>query len=178
MNAQMLTQMTLRVCERLFALFSSFQDPIWYFAVHICCSVGCKDRVLQVLATCCYSLQRAITLLDSSGILLDEDTAHEASKMLCLHVKSYVWLAVYFFKKHQLLFRIRPKHHYLLHKAVQIRTWKINMKVFSTWDEEAFLGKIKAIACACHGKTLTQRLYERYILVLALTLNWHGQLNS
>lgn len=137
-----------------------------------------KDIVLQVLATCCYSLQKVVTLLDSSGIILDGDTAAEASDMLLLHIKSYAWLAAFFYNERVMVFRIRPKLHYIYHQAIQLREWKINIGVFATFHDETFLGKIKAVATACHGKTMTVRVYERYLLCLALLVHQHQTLEQ
>lgn len=91
--------------------------------------------------------------MDNSGILLDVDTANEASEMLLLHIKSYAWLAAKFDSERLMAFKIRPKFHYLWHQACQIREWRINVGVFATWSDESFLGKIKLVATACHGKT-------------------------
>lgn len=130
-----------------------------------------KDIVLQVLGTCCYSLQKCITELDHSGIILEESVANEASEMLLLHIKTYAWLASYFYSSKLMVFRIRPKLHYIWHQALQIRQWRINMSVFSTWTDESFLGKIKLVGTACHGKTMTTRVFQRYLLCLAMLIH-------
>ena len=137
-----------------------------------------KDIVLQVLATCCYSLQKVVTLLDSSGIILDDVTAGDASDLLLLHIKCYAWLASFFYNARVMVFRIRPKLHYIYHQAIQLRQWKINIGVFATFHDETFLGKIKAVATACHGKTMTYRVYERYLLCLALLVHQHQMLEN
>lgn len=141
-------------------------------------SVKSKDIILQVLGTCCYSLQKCISLMDNSGILLDVDTANEASEMLLLHIKSYAWLAAKFDSERLMAFKIRPKFHYLWHQACQIREWRINMGVFATWSDESFLGKIKLVATACHGKTMTSRVYQRYLLCLAMLVYRHNQMEK
>ena len=137
-----------------------------------------KDIVLQVLATCCYALQNCVSLLDGAGIILDVSTAEEASEMLQLHISSYVWLAAFYFNERLMLFRIRPKLHYMWHQALQIREWRINIGIFATFHDETFLGKIKMVATACHGKTMTSRVYQRYLLCLALLVHRHKQLDE
>ena len=104
-----------------------------------------KDIVLQVLGTCLYSLQRCISLLDHSDLILDPETAADASDMLKLHIKSYCWLASFYYNQRQMLFRIRPKMHYMWHQVVQIREWRLNIGIFATWDDETFLGKSKLL---------------------------------
>lgn len=73
---------------------------------------------------------------------------------------------------------MRPKIHYLYHQAEQIRTWKLNLCTFANWDEESFLGKVKAIGVACHGRTFLSRIYERYIICLALLVQNHKRLEA
>ena len=126
------------------------------------------DRPLQVLATLCWALQRTIELMDSTDLLFNDDDALEASRCLFLFLDCYQWLACDAWHKNLLFFNLRPKCHCLWHTAHSIRELKINPRVFQNFDEESFLGKIKLIACKCHGKTMTHRVYERYILVLAL----------
>ena len=65
-----------------------------------------KDIVLQVLATCCFALQKCITILDNEELILDHNTAAEASEMLLLHVKAYAWLAAFFYGERKMIFRI------------------------------------------------------------------------
>ncbi|CAK9052682.1 Uncharacterized protein SCF082_LOCUS28789 [Durusdinium trenchii] len=137
-----------------------------------------NDRVIHVLAACTYALQRCIDLCDASGLLLDTSAACEAADSLVLHLKTYSWLAAFFFAERALLFKVRPKHHYMFHQAMQLKAWRINLNGFATWDEEGFLGQIKAIAIACHGATATQRVYQRYLLVLALMVQRHRELND
>ena len=137
-----------------------------------------KDMVLQVLATCCYSLQQAITVLDNSGVILDYNTAHEVADLLQNHITTYAWLAAFWFNQRKMVFRIRPKLHYLWHQAAQMREWQINICGFATWDDESFLGKIKAVATGCHGKTMTVRVFQRYLLCLALLIHKHQKLEG
>ena len=51
--------------------------------------------------------------------------------------------------------------------------WRLNQFLFQTMDEESFLGKLKNIFTACHGKTANRRMYSRYLLVLAMLLEDH-----
>lgn len=56
-----------------------------------------------------------------------------------------IFLAVsaFFRREREMLFRVRPKHHYLAHQDTQLLAWKINQSAFHTSDEESFLGKAK-----------------------------------
>ena len=137
-----------------------------------------EDPVVQVLATSAYSLQRTICIMDNSGLILSEADAKEASSMLLLHCKTYCWLSARFFRDRVLLFRIRPKLHYIVHQAWQVKELKLNLSGFTTFEEESFLGKIKGIICACHGSTCYVRFYQRYLLCLALMVRRHRQLDT
>lgn len=133
--------------------------------------IGLEDRVLQMLATCTFSLQRGIELLDQSGLVMDWGKAREASESILLHSKSFSWLSAHFFEKRVLLFRMRPKSHYIMHQALDLQKTAINLNCFHTFQEEAFLGRIKALALACHGRTMTARVFARYVLCLALLVH-------
>lgn len=82
------------------------------------------------------------------------------------------------FNQKLMVFKVRPKLHYIWHQACQIKEWRINMGVFATWSDESFLGKIKLVATACHGKTMTSRVYQRYLLCLAMLVHRHNQMEA
>ena len=133
---------------------------------------------MQVLATCTYGLQRCIDVLTSTGLVLSESDASEASNMLFLHLKTYAWLGSNFFYNRVMLFKLRPKHHYVYHQAMQIRDQRLNVWAFTTFAEESFIGKCKSIFCACHGATVNQRFYERYLLCLAVMIKRQSSLEK
>lgn len=129
-----------------------------------------QDPVINVLATCSYALQRVIELMNAGPLLFSESEASEASECFHLHIKSYMWLAAYFWQRRKMYFKIRCKTHYNIHLADEIRAYRLNPTMFDNFAEEAFLGKIKRIAIRCHGATCTQRLFMRYFLCLAMVL--------
>lgn len=129
--------------------------------------VALKDLLLNVLATCAYSLQRAIEIMDSAGLVLSNDDAREAKQSLISYVQSFCWLALHCCDNHLLLFKVRPKTHYLYHVATEVGELRLNQNLTHTFEEESFLGKIKAIAAKTHGKTMTQRVFQRYLLCFA-----------
>ena len=137
-----------------------------------------KDRVLQVLATCAYNVQRAIEILDNAGLILNRADALEIAECLQRHLQSYAWLASYSWGQRKLLFLLRPKHHCIWHLAKQISEWRLNLNLFHCFDEESFLGKIKNICVKTHGRTATKRVFQRYILCLAMMLEQHRRLTS
>ena len=69
-----------------------------------------------------------------------------------------------------MLFTIRCKTHYNHHIAEDVKKHRLNPAVYHTFQEESFLGKLKHIAVKCHGKTCTKRVFQRYLLCIAIFL--------
>lgn len=64
-------------------------------------------------------------------------------------------------------FKMRPKHHYLWHVAMDVLTTRVNPRIHHVWSDEKFLGSIKKTACRCHGSTVQKRTIERYLVALS-----------
>ena len=73
-----------------------------------------------------------------------------------MHLRATEILASYCWDADILAFKMRPKHHYFWHLAMDV-----------VWEEEKFLGQIKRIATKCHGATVQRRALERYVLALS-----------
>lgn len=146
-------------------MMNGYSNP-WVHGIHLLC----KDRILNILAVCAYHLQRFIELLDTAGLILNEDEAAEASRCLQIHLKSYAVLAEHYFKLRIMMYKIRCKSHYLEHVALEVKVCRVNQNLFHTFQEESFLGKIKAIGVRCHGRSCSHRLFQRYFLCLAIFL--------
>ena len=136
------------------------------------------NALLQVLATCCWALQRFLEVIDNAGLVVEPEEAAEGSSTLWAHVRLYAWLALYCSDRKLLLFKVRPKAHYLCHVAMSLSQTRLNFNAFHTFDEESFLGKIKSICQKTHGSTMTQRIYQRYCLCLALFLHHQRQIDK
>ena len=130
--------------------------------------VVCKDRLVNILALCVYSLQRFIEIQDCAGLVLDEAEAKESATNLRIHLRTYAVLADHYFKQRVMMYKIRCKSHYLFHVSEEVELWKLNQNLFHTFQEESFLGKIKSIGVRCHGRSTTARLFQRYFLCLAV----------
>ncbi|CAK9008792.1 unnamed protein product [Durusdinium trenchii] len=133
---------------------------------------------LQVLATCCWGVQRCIEISDHAGLILDVIEAKEASDALRTHIRCFAWLSLHYHDLKTNLFKVRPKSHYICHMADSLVSSRMNFNSFHTFDEESFLGKIKAICQKTHGRTMTQRVFQRYRLCLALFLHQSRQLEA
>ena len=66
------------------------------------------------------------------------------------------------------MYKIRCKSHYLYHVFSRGGGLENKQTLFHTFQEESFLGKLKAIGVRCHGRSTTARLYQRYFLCLAV----------
>ena len=132
-----------------------------------------NNAVLQVLATCCWNLQVTTEIMDDSGLLLAPEDASRAATALRRHVRAFAWLALYYQDRKALLFKVRPKMHYMMHMADGLERTRLNFNGFHVFDEESYLGKLKAIAQRVHGKNMSQRIFQRYFLTLAIFLNHH-----
>ena len=137
-----------------------------------------KDAVLQVLGACCYFLQRTTEIFDSSGLVLTPDQASEASQCLADHLVCYGWLAARDYDRRVMRFKIRVKCHYLWHVSWEISKYKLNQNLFHTFQEESYLGKIKAVATKCHGRTCTGRIFQRLFLCFAIFLHENGKADN
>lgn len=69
-----------------------------------------------------------------------------------------------------MLFRIRPKCHYLHHIGRDVRRNRLNVRLTSAcFYDESFLGYIKRIAVSCHSTSMIRtRFWQRYFLFLGL----------
>lgn len=126
---------------------------------------------MNILAVCTYCLQRFIEINDRAGLILTVGEANEASEVMDNHLRTYAVLASHFWNKREMLFKMRSKTHYLWHVARETRVWRLNTGLFHTFQDESFLGKIKCIGVRCHGRTCSQRLFQRLILCLAVFMN-------
>ena len=89
---------------------------------------------------------------------------------MLVHLRSTEILAGLCWEHQLMAFKMRPKHHCLLHLALEVQCTKLNPKAYHVFADESFLGKIKAIARKCHGRSMQKRVLERWILSLSLFL--------
>ena len=122
-----------------------------------------KDVVLQLLASCCYGKQHLVDIMHGSNTTLSCDDANDAVESMKLHLKTFVWLAL------QTNDAIQPGAKIALFVAHGVHTF----------SDENCLGKIKAITAIVlktHGRTMAQRIFQRYLLFMAVFLhqnrNW------
>ncbi|CAK9118510.1 unnamed protein product [Durusdinium trenchii] len=130
-------------------------------------SLHYEDGEMQLLNVCAFSLAKAIELIDNSGLILSSEEASEITKFLLMHLRTTRRLASICWGNAIMAFKMRPKHHYLWHIAMDVTATKLNPRLFHVWEDEKFLGRIKRIATKCHGGTVQRRALERYVLALS-----------
>ena len=135
-----------------------------------------EDTVLSLLAVCAYGLQKSIEIQDRAGPVLLEGEAKQVADCMRLHLRSYIELAGIHYRSGRMMYKIRHKIHYLTHAVDDIFFYRLNQKLFHTFEEESFLGKLKAIGTRCHGSTMCSRIFQRYLLCIAVCLEEHGKL--
>ena len=145
---------------------------------------------LHFLALCVWSLHAAIVIFDNEGMIMDNAAAQAgravahknvwcecacpifwpeaAHRHIQRHLHCWQRLASYSQKQGWLLWRFKPKHHYLDHVSWDLPGTRLNPNMGSVWDEESFLGKIKKIAVRCHSATTMKRLIQRYLLLMGM----------
>ena len=96
--------------------------------------------------------------------------AQEISRMLHLHLRSTEFLAAHCWQHGVMAFKMRPKHHYIWHVAMDVAKTRLNPRLHHVWSDEKFLGCIKKVACRCHGATVQKRAIERYLIALSTFL--------
>lgn len=107
-------------------------------------------------------------------LLLETGCAKALACYIRVHLRSTQVLASACWDCGLMCFKLRPKHHSLLHLSHDLVQNQINPAIYSVWSDESFLGKIKNIARNCHGLSMHKRVLERWILSLCTFLHCDG----
>jgi hypothetical protein len=139
------------------------------FLVFLAIKLGNMDNSTEyarVRHTCLWAAAEIVYITDHSGIRLEEWARSRLRYAGALHVLSFAKL--FQMTEHRHLFHPVPKWHYFEHVIDRAVLWGINPQVWSVWDDEKYLSRVKSLGKACHGGTMLQRSLQRYILMLAL----------
>lgn len=126
--------------------------------------------VIRTVAFGAWSINRAIEIFDHGGLLLTRRSSKHGSRGILDYLRAVQWLSLNHGIPRANLFLMRPKCHFLWHTAVQTLEWELNPFIFDNFAEESWLGQCKKVAKHCHGKTMTHRVMDRYLLCLGLFL--------
>lgn len=89
---------------------------------------------------------------------------------IMVHLRSTQVLAAYCWDRGLMAFKFRPKHHCLVHLAIDCTKTRVNPRAYHCFNDESFLGKLKSIARKCHGASMTKRVLQRYVISFAMFL--------
>ena len=78
---------------------------------------------------------------------------------------AYNALAVESYDADVALYEVKPKHHALLHLAID---FGLNPRRTSCYLDEDMVGRAKRIYVGCHGLSAPKRSLQRYIIIIGL----------
>ena len=119
----------------------------------------------RVRATCCWALDVALSVFNQTKcVKTPEHVVKQTTWLLRLHSACYKLLSARCLCQRRLLYKVRPKTHYFSHMVDFHASTCLCLLHLSTFNDEDFMGKIRKIAQACHGKTFVHAWAKRYAL--------------
>ena len=117
---------------------------------------------------CAWAFAELDHIFDSADRELTEHEIRRSSYAAYAYLSTYSWLAEQAANLGLALYRIRPKHHYFQHIIDRTAEDKQNPRSLSCTGEETFMGIMKRIGKACHGSSIYTRIFQRYLLYVAI----------
>ena len=123
----------------------------------------------RVRAVCCWALDVALSVFNrNKRVKMQQHVVKETTWLCRLHSACYQWLGARCLAQRRLLYKVRQKTHYYSHMVDHHEETELCLLHLSTFGDEDFMGKIRKIAAACHGKTYMHAWAKRYALKRAL----------
>ena len=129
------------------------------------------DRHSRVRTTCAWALADYCHTLDGASLVLRPREAERARHAGELFLTCFQYLSAEALDLKVRLWRIKPKTHYFAHVLDNLDDLP-NPRHVECFTDESYLGCIKKLGQKCHAKSVSLRLLQRMILLLAL--RWHG----
>ena len=85
--------------------------------------------------------------------LLAEE-AEEGTRLLQIHLQLYHRMAQHSLRSRNLLYKFRPKHHYLSHLIGEVKLNKLNPFHLANFLDESFMGVMHGCVHACHPRSM------------------------
>lgn len=127
----------------------------------------------QVRACMCFSLSNLLSTWSQGGRPLLQPAERKATQRLGVwFLAAYSYLAAKALERRLLLYKLRPKHHYLVHLLEHAAESGMNPMHLSNFLDEDNMKMMRGVAKACHAKTVKHAWARRYIL--KKVLGWHG----
>ena len=123
----------------------------------------------MVRSTCCWCLDAALSAWSlSPNVIMPRSTVQHTVWLCRMHSATYEWLALQSLSSQKLLFKVRPKTHYFAHMVDHFSETQLCLQHLSCFSDEDFMGKIRRLCQASHGKTYMVSWAKRYALKRAL----------
>ena len=90
-------------------------------------------------------------------------------------IDAYTRLAARNLSLERLLYRIRPKLHYVAHLIHDVRTSGLNPEAVACWLDEDHMKWLATIAASLHAKTASLKLAKRYLLKRSIGWMQHSK---
>ena len=127
-----------------------------------------RDDYSTMRSACLSALATFMHTLDSADLWLTRGEQRAAFKSGHLWLLSMQWLADEALKRRALVWKLRPKWHYLTHTVFRLQRSRLNPRFQHTFQEEDFMGKLAKLCRRCPQKNQTTRFAQRYLLNLAV----------
>ena len=124
----------------------------------------------KVRCNCMWAMAEFLRTIDHGSVILTADEIQRAMRAGRLYLQSYQWLAVKTESVGQCLWSIVPKMHYFDHVIENQVPTGINPKAVQCDADETFMNTMKRIGSKCHGKSVSIRQVQRYLLALRVRM--------
>ncbi|CAK9045114.1 Uncharacterized protein SCF082_LOCUS25524, partial [Durusdinium trenchii] len=140
---------------------------LWYITKPACDFAEERDDpILEVGASCSWALLSAIESMDAAGLIMTEEQAVQTHQGLMEHLHCWHATRASCISAAVKRWDVRPKHHYAEHCAEAVLRTRVNPRRLSCFQDESFLGAVKAVATKCHSTTALLRVFQRLVLNL------------
>ena len=120
------------------------------------------------LCTLLWTSNRAMRVLYNADRFLSGDEKNTVQVLGQVFSQTYLRLALQAISSNQLMFRVRPKFHILMHVTDCYDC--LNASVYATWMDEDWLKKIARTMQLTSSKTAQFRVMERWLLAVPFNL--------
>ena len=123
----------------------------------------------QLRATMAWCLSGALSLwYQGPRPTLTQEQAERSAWLGRRHLRCYAKLALGALESKRLLYKLRPKHHYMEHLLDEVERLHRNPMAQSNFIDEDNMKILKLVSLACHPRTVKTTWARRYILKKAM----------
>jgi hypothetical protein len=123
---------------------------------------------LRLATTCLYYLVTWLAILDSEPMFMSPSALAEATQAGWNYLRTYFALAKMCVDAGVRRWKVRPKCHALAHLLLRSSYSSMNIRFWSCWSDEDYIGKICKLARGTHPRTIAQRTLDRWLANLAV----------